>query len=69
MMDLDPKILLAVGFFLLVLGVALPFLMVLQILESTLFLNFFSFIAQFLGLIVGFIGAMSLARRSRRRDR
>ena len=69
MMDLDPKILLAVGFFLLVLGVLLPFLMVLQILESTLFLNFFSFIAQFLGLIVGFIGAMSLARRSRRRDR
>ena len=69
MMDLDPKILLAVGFFLLVLGVVLPFLMVLQILESTLFLNFFSFIAQFLGLIVGFIGAMSLVRRSRRRDR
>jgi positive regulator of sigma E activity len=69
MMDLDPKILLAVGFFLLVLGVLLPFLMVLQILESTLFLNFFSFIAQFLGLIVGFIGAMSLARRSHRRDR
>ena len=69
MMDLDPKILLAVGFFLLVLGIVLPFLMVLQILESILFLNFFSFIAQFLGLIVGFIGAMSLARRSRRRDR
>jgi putative flippase GtrA len=68
MMDLDPKILLAVGFFLLVLGVVLPFLMVLQILESTLFLNFFSFIAQFLGLIVGFIGAMSIVRRNRRRD-
>lgn len=68
MMDLDPKILLAVGFFLLVLGVVLPFLMVLQILESTLFLNFFSFIAQFLGLIVGFIGAMLIVIRSRRRD-
>jgi len=68
MMDLDPKILLAVGFFLLVLGVVLPFLMVLQILESTLFLNFFSFIAQFLGLIVGFIGAMLIVRRNRRRD-
>jgi len=67
-MDLDPKILLAVGFFLLVLGVVLPFLMVLQILESTLFLNFFSFIAQFLGLIVGFIGAMLIVRRNRRRD-
>lgn len=68
MMDLDPKILIAAGFFLLVLGVVLPFLMVLQILESTLFLNFFSFIAQFLGLIVGFIGAMSIVRRNRRRD-
>lgn len=68
MMDLDPKILLAVGFFLLVLGVGLPFLMILQLIESTLFLNFFSFGAQFIGLILGFIGAMSLVRRNRRRD-
>ena len=39
-----------------VLGVVLPFLMVLHIIESTYFLNFLSYIAQTLGFILGFIG-------------
>ena len=69
MTSIDPKILLGVGFILLVLGVALPMLMVLQILPSTLFLNFFSYGASFVGLIIGMIGAMSLVARSRKRDR
>ena len=46
-----------------VLGVALPFLMVLSVIESTFFLNFLSYIAQTLGFILGFIGiAMSRGR-------
>jgi len=69
MMSLDPKILLGVGFLLLVLGVALPMFMVLQIIPSTLFLNFFSYGASFAGLIIGMIGAMTLVIRSRKRDR
>ncbi len=70
MMDWDPKILIGLGFLLILLGIGLPFLMVIQIIESTLFLNFFAYIAQLLGLIFGFIGVMSIVRRNRnRRDR
>lgn len=68
-MSVDPKILLGVGFLLLVIGVVLPMLMVLQIIESTFFLDFFSYGASFLGLIVGLIGAFSLIQKSRKRDR
>ena len=67
--SVDPKILLGVGFFLLVLGVALPMLMVLNLLESTFFLDFFSYGASFLGLMLGMIGAMSLILRSRKRNK
>jgi positive regulator of sigma E activity len=70
MINWDPKILVGIGFLLLLLGVGIPFLMVLQIIESTLFLNFFTYIVQFLGLVLGFLGAMSFVRRSRsKRDR
>ena len=69
MTSIDPKILLGVGFLLLVIGVVLPFLMVLNYIPSTFFLDFFSYAASFLGLIVGMIGAMSLIVRSRKRDR
>ncbi len=68
-MSVDPKILLGVGFLLLVIGVVLPMLMVLQIIESTFFLDFFSYGASFLGLIIGLVGAFSLIQRSRKRDR
>ncbi len=69
MISLDPKILLGVGFILLVIGVVLPLLMVLQIIPSTFFLNFFSYGASFVGVIVGLLGAMMLIVRSRKRDR
>ncbi len=52
------------GIFLMVLGVALPMLMVMHILESTFFLNFFSFGVSVCGL---FIGLISLAYFSKRR--
>ena len=41
---------------LLVAGAALPFLMVLGMLESTWLLNSFTYICQVAGLVVGFIG-------------
>jgi hypothetical protein len=37
-------------------GVVLPFLMVIKILESTFFLNFFSYAAQVSGVILGILG-------------
>jgi len=69
MTDLNPKVLLGVGFLLLVVGFALPMLMVLQIIPSTFFLNFFSYGASVLGLILGMLGAMSIIVRNRNRRR
>ncbi len=74
MMTWNPKILLGVGFFLMVLGVVLPLLMVLQIIPivdnpQTLFLEFFAFAVMFAGLIVGMLGVMLFILRSRKRNR
>ncbi len=61
-----PWHLIRIGFALSVLGVALPFLMVIQVLQSTFFLNFLSFTSSLVGLILGIIGATLFVRRSRR---
>ena len=56
-MSLSPLKTILIGFALVVLGVVLPFLMVLHVIESTFFLNFFSYGASLLGLILGLIGS------------
>lgn len=68
-MDYNPKIFLFVGAGLLVIGVAIPLLIVLQYLPSTFFLNFFAFGAQFLGLILGMVGAFTMIAHNRQRPR
>ncbi len=70
----DPKVLLGVGFVLMVVGVVLPLLMVLNIIPIvdstvTLILEFFSFAVMFVGLIVGMLGVMLFYIRSRKRNR
>lgn len=52
----SPRLLLILGVSLMLLGIALPFLMVIQVLESTFFLNFFSWGASVAGLALGTIG-------------
>ncbi len=52
----SPRLLLSLGVTLMLLGIALPFLMVIQVLESTFFLNFFSWGASVAGLALGTIG-------------
>lgn len=61
----SPRFLLFLGLFLMVLGIVLPFLIVIQILESTFFLNFFSWGASVAGLSLGIIG-FALYSRNRR---
>ena len=51
-----PQKLLVIGGFLLIVGVALPFLMVLRLLEPTLFLSFLAHGCSMAGLVTGFIG-------------
>jgi hypothetical protein len=52
-----PRVLLVIGFVMMLLGVIFPFLMVMKIVPSTFFLNFFSYIVSVLGMFIGLIGA------------
>lgn len=56
MTRISPKALLGIGFALMVIGWVLPFLMMLDAIPSSFFLNFFSFGASTLGLFLGIIG-------------
>ena len=62
MTKLSPFQLVLLGFVLLVIGFILPFLMVLQLLESTLLWNFVAYLASFFGLIIGLIGIVTHTR-------
>ncbi len=60
-----------IGFFLVLIGAVLPFLMVLRMVPSTFFLNFFAFSASVAGLFLGVIGVathMGVERRKGRDD-
>jgi hypothetical protein len=52
----SPRFLLSLGILLMLLGIVLPFLMVIKVLESTFFLNFFSYGMSVAGLAFGTIG-------------
>ena len=66
-MSLSPLKIILIGFALVVLGVVLPFLMVLHIIESTFFLNFFSYGASLMGLFLGLIGSATYVRIHRKK--
>jgi hypothetical protein len=59
----SPRFLLSLGVILMLLGILLPFLMVIRVLESTFFLNFFSWGASVAGLSFGTIGFALWSRR------
>ncbi len=68
MISADPKVLILIGFVLLLIGAGLPFLMVMQLIPSNSFLlDFFIFICQVVGLSLGFYGAMGIVRQRRGR--
>jgi hypothetical protein len=67
MISLSPGKAIGIGFVLVLLGVVLPFLMVMRILPSTFFLNFFSFGASIFGLMLGMYGAATYVREHRRK--
>ena len=52
----NPRLLLSLGVILMLLGIILPFLMVLHVIKSTFFMNFFSWGASVAGLALGTIG-------------
>jgi len=67
MIHLDARAILAIGFVLVMLGFILPLLEVLQILKSTLLLNFFSYAISILGVFLGVIGTAYLIVRRRKK--
>ncbi len=50
------------GFVLITLGMVIPFLIILKIIESTLFLNFLAFTASMAGMMIGFIGMVLIIK-------
>ena len=58
----NPSRLIIIALALLVIGVVLPFLMVMEMLASTIFLNLTSFVCSTVGLITGFIGIAQYRR-------
>ena len=62
-----PWHLILLGFILSMMGVIFPFLMVIQILPSTFFLNFFSYTASMIGLFLGIIGASRYVKENRKK--
>ncbi len=59
---MHPWTLILIGFVLSLLGFVLPLLMVVHVLPSTFFLNFFSAAVMFIGLALGLIGASQYVR-------
>ncbi len=63
---MQPLTLILVGFLLSVLGTVLPFLMVINLIQSTFFLNFLSVIFMVSGLAMGIAGAAQYVRSHRK---
>jgi len=59
---LKPGKLVGIGMILVVLGVVGPLLMVLELVKTTFWLSFFSYVASTFGLLFGLVGAAFYAR-------
>ncbi|MDQ3006288.1 MAG: hypothetical protein M3R47_13020 [Chloroflexota bacterium] len=59
----SPRLLLSLGLILMILGIVIPFLILIRVLESTFFLNFFSWGASVGGLFLGIIGVATWVRK------
>jgi hypothetical protein len=57
MIPLNSRQLIVIGFVCVLIGVILPFLMVLQIITASFLLSFFSFGVSAFGVLLGMIGA------------
>jgi hypothetical protein len=72
MIRADPRVIILIGFVLVLAGFVLPFLMVMRIIPPNWILSFFSYAASMAGVLLGLIGAVQwtrfdMARRRRNR--
>jgi hypothetical protein len=68
MIQPHPRIILIVGFVLVLFGFLAPFLMTIGLIGSSFWLNFLSYAASIAGLLLGLIGAALYTRMSRHKD-
>jgi type IV secretory pathway TrbL component len=68
MTKIQPNKLLIVAFVLLLIGVVLPFLMVIKIIENSFLISFISYASSISGMVIGTIGVMMLSAGRRKRD-
>jgi hypothetical protein len=64
-----PVYIILIGFVLVLLGAFLPFLMVMRIVKSTFFLNFFSYGVSVVGLFMGIIGSALFVSYHRKKNK
>ena len=67
MTRLTPKQMIIIAVVLLILGALLPFLMVMDVVESTFFMNFLAYVCQVSGLFVGMLGIFTTVRINRKK--
>jgi hypothetical protein len=65
MSGMQPWKIIVIGFVLVLFGFVAPFLMVIQVVESSLILSFLSYLASVMGLFLGLIGAALYVRINR----
>ena len=69
MLNLDhPERLMTIAVCMMLFGCIVPFLMVMRMVESTLFMNFLSFAVSTLGLFLGIIGIATYRGKQKRKD-
>jgi len=62
MKSANPRLLLVIGFFLVLMGVILPYLMVVHLVKTTYFLSFVSWGSTVSGLFLGLLGSAYYSR-------
>jgi len=58
-----------VGGAMMLVSIILPFLMVMQVLRTTFFLNFLAYGLSVAGILIGFIGMVTLVKIRREKDK
>jgi glucan phosphoethanolaminetransferase (alkaline phosphatase superfamily) len=66
MFDMSPKAIIVLGFLLVLLGFVLPFLMMIGEITTTFFLALISYLASFIGMVLGIIGIAFYVREKDR---
>lgn len=62
MMRIHPRALIAIGFVLVLFGLLVPFLTIIGVIDANLALNFASYTASVIGLLLGLVGAAWYSR-------